>query len=180
MANDAGEKMGPQRKISRDEWDRITSRHATGESLARIAHDYQCTAPAIRYIIQKNRKTLQNNGTAAEPPQIRDTPGGTPVLLPAEVDSPLHLRPPPQPNLEKIVRGSFNADCLRMVILEFSEFLVASDAVTAEGTAEAFDRLRERTDSLLRLAARVRIEVERFRVGGGARSDERKTARSGR
>lgn len=151
-----------------------------GESLARIAREYQCTAPAIRYIIQKNRESLQSDGTEAELSESQAAEGGGPVLLPTEVASPLHLRPGRPSNPEKAVRGSFDSDCLRMVILEFSEFLVASDAVTAEGTAEAFDRLRERTDSLLRLAARVRIEVERSRVGGRPRSDERKAARSGR
>ena len=44
------------RKIARQEWAAIKLRHATGESLASIARTYQCTAPAIRYIVRQDAK----------------------------------------------------------------------------------------------------------------------------
>jgi hypothetical protein len=45
--------------------------------------------------------------------------------------------------------------------MEVSSFLVALDDVTLHSSAEMFDRLREATDRLLRVAARVRVAIER-------------------
>jgi hypothetical protein len=46
--------------------------------------------------------------------------------------------------------------------LHVSAFLVAFDGIVAAQTPEAFDRLREAADHLLRATARVRIELERY------------------
>ena len=38
-------------KIPRDEWPKIAARFQNGETLTEIARSYDCTAPAIRYIV---------------------------------------------------------------------------------------------------------------------------------
>ena len=47
-------------KIARTEWPAIIARHQGGETLASIARSYACTAPAIRYIV--NRDTRAPSG----------------------------------------------------------------------------------------------------------------------
>jgi transposase-like protein len=42
-------------KIPQGEWSAIAARHARGETIARIAHDYGCTAPAIHYILKRQK-----------------------------------------------------------------------------------------------------------------------------
>lgn len=56
-------------KIPQGEWDAIAARHARGETIARIAYDYGCTAPAIHYILkrQKERARPGLTGAAAGP-----------------------------------------------------------------------------------------------------------------
>src|SRR5215831_19200822 len=44
-------------KIAHAEWPAIVGRYAGGESMASIARSYGCTAPAIRYIV--NRGTVR-------------------------------------------------------------------------------------------------------------------------
>jgi transposase-like protein len=180
MANGTDEKRGSQRKISRDEWDNITNRYEMGESLARIGREYNCTAPAIRYIIQKHRASVRGDGTGERSTRVPVAESGFSALPPPEVNVQRPIQPNEPADPDKVSGHSFDTECLRMVILEFSEFLVASDAVVVEGTPEAFDRLRERTDSLLRLAARVRIEVERSSAGATQARDEHKIAKSSR
>ena len=58
------------RKIGRQEWATIKSRHATGESLARIARAYQCTAPAIRCIVRQEAQL----DPSASPPKDEERP----------------------------------------------------------------------------------------------------------
>src|SRR5258707_15450560 len=48
-------------KIPRNEWPRIISKYADGESIAQIGREYGCTAPAIRYII-KRAEMLKGEG----------------------------------------------------------------------------------------------------------------------
>lgn len=43
-------------KIPQGEWNAIAARHARGETIARIAHDYGCTAPAIHYILKRQKE----------------------------------------------------------------------------------------------------------------------------
>lgn len=54
-------------KIPQGEWNAIATRHARGETIAKIAQDYGCTAPAIHYILkrQKERAGVPAAGAAA-------------------------------------------------------------------------------------------------------------------
>ncbi len=71
-----------ERRISQKEWPTILERHANGESINAIARDYGVTGPAIRYIVNKARKTSEEQATppaggqsAAESPAIGTTTG---------------------------------------------------------------------------------------------------------
>jgi transposase-like protein len=138
------EKTRPRGKIPRTEWGAIAARHATGESLARIARDYDCTAPAIRYIVrQESASAAKAEGARGAPQTPREDRGVESPPAAAAADSGLDFR-------------------LRAAItVEISAFLVALDDAMGEGKTEALQRLREATDRLLRAAARIRIELER-------------------
>ncbi len=73
-----------ERRISQKEWPTILERHANGESINAIARDYGVTGPAIRYIVNKARKTSEEQaaGTtggqgAAETPAPGTTAGNS-------------------------------------------------------------------------------------------------------
>jgi transposase-like protein len=98
-------------KIPQGEWDAIAARHAQGETIARIAQDYGCTAPAIHYILkrqkQRARPTTEAGASTAAPAAPSTvaplTSRPMPELRPAaevrrssEVHA-LELRPAPEP-----------------------------------------------------------------------------------
>lgn len=68
-------------KIPRAEWGVISARHARGETIAKIAQGYGCTAPAIHYILKRHRQRAEHDKAAMH----RD---------PAP---PIHSAPQPQP-----------------------------------------------------------------------------------
>ena len=41
-------------KIRHEEWPNIVARYKAGETLTEIARSYHCTAPAIRYIVNRS------------------------------------------------------------------------------------------------------------------------------
>lgn len=139
------------RKIARQEWAAIKSRHATGESLASIARAYQCTAPAIRYIVRQNVKLdpsafLPKDEEGLPPPAHRpagDNGGRQPA---AAVPGPQAV--------------GFNPELREAVAAQIAYFLVAFDAVLAFPDAANCDQLRDAVDRLMRAAARVRIGLE--------------------
>lgn len=156
--------MRQQRKISRDEWAAIAARHATGESLASIGRVYDCTAPAIRYILRQARKS--------DPALMPDQTIPSAVQpLDADLAGDERRRAEPASGSGRGAKGQagsnqravFDPSLREAMTLEISAFLVAFDAVVVGGTPEAFDRLRGATDRLMRAAARVRIELERKR-----------------
>src|SRR5579884_2999464 len=55
-------------KIPQGEWNAIAARHARGETIAKIAHDYGCTAPAIHYILKRQRERTGPAATGAADP----------------------------------------------------------------------------------------------------------------
>ena len=136
-----------QRKIPREAWKTIMTRHRTGESLASIARAYECTAPAIGYIVRQGRKS----GDPVATPPVPRAAG----RRPRRTSAPGPIRPGPLPS------AGFDLALREAMTLEISSFLVAFDAVVTAGGAEAFDRLRGATDHLLRPTARVRIALER-------------------
>ena len=158
----------PKRKISRAEWQAIGARHAKGESLASIARDYKCTAPAIRYIVNTGRRLAGPAYVEAHQEKQPADGQADRVNCPAfgidDVDAFMHS---PAASARTAgpsggaSTGRFDVSLREAMMLEISGFLVAFDAVVTEESPEAFNRLREAADRLLRATARIRIELER-------------------
>lgn len=139
------------RKIARQEWAAIKSRHATGESLASIARAYQCTAPAIRYIVRQDAKRVP----AASPPQDDER-----LPLPAREPADDNAGRRPAAAVPSSQAAGFTPELREVMAVQIAHFLVAFDAVLASPGAANCDQLRDAVDRLMRAAARVRIELE--------------------
>lgn len=106
-------------KIPQGEWDAIAARHAQGETIARIAQDYGCTAPAIHYILKRQKQRAKPAAPVAGADTAAPAAAATvmplnsrpmPELRPAagvrrasEVHT-LELRPTPEPRSASEVR----------------------------------------------------------------------------
>jgi hypothetical protein len=162
-----------RRKISRSEWSTIGARHATGESLASIARHYRCTAPAIRYILNTERRLSGSDDTQApEKHHVQKPyaalaafdPLSAPQLEASETNASISTQGTVKDALGRSSDRStvgFDLNLKEGMTLEISKFLVAFDAIFAGATPQALNRLREATDRLMRVTARVRIELER-------------------
>jgi len=167
-----------KRKIPREEWGAIVARHMGGESLASIARAYNCTPPAIGYIVRQDSNThgvepAAKQLGAEESHELRTAPG--PKLLPA--GTPGRANEPAPHSARKT--GSFDFALREAMTLEVSAFLVAFDAVVAEPSKETFEALRAGADRLLRATARIRIELEPFSVWKKMGKTSRATMSSG-
>jgi hypothetical protein len=79
-------------KIPQGEWSAIAERYSQGESISSIARRYGCTAPAIHYILKRNKeRTAVSNpqpavaqapisSKVARPPVLGREPNGQPSL----------------------------------------------------------------------------------------------------
>jgi hypothetical protein len=171
-ARQANEDIRSPRKIPRTEWEAIAARHDAGESLAKIGRDYKCTAPAIRYILHQRIRAaggLEDMADLARRPSQRGDNGtierensSQETIAESRPTVPLRGTDPALAANGLDISG-FDAALRDRVTVEVSVFLVAFETVMAKPTAEDFDRLRDATDSLMRAAARVRIELERVR-----------------
>ena len=87
------EKSNKRGKIPQSDWPQIMARYEAGETLASIAKTYDCSPPAISYIVSRSR-ARHSNGDAAptvtEPQLIKTHPHA-----PAEV--PVEMTPPAAP-----------------------------------------------------------------------------------
>jgi hypothetical protein len=77
------EKSSKRGKIPPQDWPSIISRYQAGETLASIARTYDCSPPAISYIVSRSRArnaAAGGPGVAApqEPQLVKSHPGGTP------------------------------------------------------------------------------------------------------
>jgi len=155
-------------KIPHAEWSAIRTRHAAGESLASIARDYDCTGPAIRYII--NRSPDGEQAAPAAAPRVESGPSSP--ASPSPSSSP-PARPVPQapaPADRRPVASPIDPDLRWRVSRDIASFLTVFDSFLTTDSPDRFDHLLDATDRLMRAAARMRIEVERARataVGDG-------------
>jgi hypothetical protein len=143
-------------KIPHSEWKTIRARHAGGESLASIARSFDCTAPAIRYIVNRHAMDAQTGTTE-------------------EITSPPFPATHPAPSADTATKTGEAAslapahaiqDIGERITGDFASFLVALDAVTEQLSERTLGLLRDSTDRLLRATARVRIEIDRIEKPG--------------
>jgi hypothetical protein len=141
-------------KVEKDRWPEISARYAGGESLASIARDFNCTAPAIRYIVGRQ------NGAQ---PSKRRRPDM--VARGQSASAP----PPVEPRYEfghgdargGLRHGLVPDNVRARVTNDIAQFLVALEDDSAGASAEQVEVMREATDAVLRSVARVLIYLNR-------------------
>jgi hypothetical protein len=134
-------------KIPRGEWPNIQARYNKGETMAQLARAYECTAPAIRYILKPSGVPggELSHGSAARP----------------EVSSTVTV----VPSCRRIHDQVLGPELHQRISGDVASFLVALDYVDLEGSPASVANLQEATDGLMRSAARTRLELERLLSG---------------
>jgi transposase-like protein len=149
-------------KIPHSEWPRIVERFADGESLTEIARSYGCTAPAIRYIVKRQRRGASSSGESPS----RKRGGLTdriPVTNPPERYGVVTLQAPrAQPNPDRRNAGASDRLWGR-VNSDIASFLAAMDDLMEEESEEKELALLDAADRLLRASALTKVEIERLR-----------------
>lgn len=147
-------------KIPKGEWPKIAARFQNGESLTEIARSYDCTAPAIRYIVGRvpirrgrkmDRDKLEKVAMLVRPIENRRTTriGSTEDRSDADRG-----------------RGSFSSDSVARglwgrVNTDIATFLAAMDSLSSDDSDKNYEALLAATDRLLWASARTRLELER-------------------
>jgi hypothetical protein len=139
-------------KIPHEEWPKIADRYRRGETLAQIARSYNCTAPAIRYIVA--RVPLKGKGTKANQRSIGSSATGD------RASPSFSLRPPERPNQPAPLIHTSTGVVWNRMHSEIASFLAAVDALSNEETDANYETLLMATDRLLWGSARTRLEVE--------------------
>src|SRR5712671_4083233 len=88
------EKSNKRGKIPQSDWPTIMARYEAGETLASIAKTYDCSPPAISYIVSRSRARDASSAVAppvTEPQLIKTHPHAVPagVTSEATVSTPL-------------------------------------------------------------------------------------------
>ena len=141
-------------KIPHHEWPKIAERFRNGETLAEIARSYQCTAPAIRYIV--GRVSTQAEEADTDGGERADTAAPAPGDATVQV---LTVKPRAQPG--RRFEGSPPGPIWDRVSSEIASFLAGMDALSEDDSDENYEALLVATDRLLWASARTRLEVER-------------------
>ncbi|HYM71335.1 MAG TPA: hypothetical protein VET89_00020 [Stellaceae bacterium] len=99
------EKSSKRGKIPQTDWPLIMARYEAGETLASIARTYDCSAPAISYIVGRNRGKSANEAsvpTPTEPQLIKAHPSesATTTIEPAVAAPAVPAAVAPSPSAE--------------------------------------------------------------------------------
>ena len=132
-------------KIARDEWPKIAARFHNGETLTEIGRSYNCTAPAIRYIVART----STSGAKAKK-MGRDKLEKIAVIASAEYRRSTR-------------NGGFAPrDLWGRVNTDIATFLTGIDSLASDDSDANYEALLEATDRLLWTSARTRLELERL------------------
>lgn len=165
-------------KIPHGEWPKILAKYAGGETIAQIAREYGCTAPAIGYIIRRSGRLEGGSGHEDLRPRTssRGAPGHGSRAGSAKALS--RLATPAGYGTTASLLGS---QLLTRVTGDVVSFFAALDHAVLENSFESLDVLQDAIDALMRSAARTRIELGRIlnrdklaasRHGDAAQADE--------
>jgi hypothetical protein len=150
-------------KVPRHEWPAIVRRHAAGESFAVISRDYGCSAPAIRYIVNRFEQ-LPGGQTAVEGPAADVATRPTPEQRSEFEDEALSFGRVPgkhaTADLSALEGASEALEAAQRATSDIASFLGALDAALIERSEEKLDLLLVATDRLMFLAARMRVGIE--------------------
>jgi hypothetical protein len=168
-------------KIAHAEWPAIITRYESGESLASIARGYGCTAPAIRYIVNRETRaaTMTTPSMAVDGDRRDDAAASGPgrPSNPESSSNPERASSPERSSVERLSNAAgpkgpelpapttsspIDRELRERVNSDIAVFLVAFDAAFASNSASARAALLEATDRLLRAGARTRIALERM------------------
>jgi hypothetical protein len=149
-------------KISREEWPKIAARFHGGETLTEIARSYDCTAPAIRYIVGRTPvRGAKGKSVVAEKPEKVSmfVPSGE-ARRTGQADG-LHS---PDTGRGRVgaSAASETRDIWGRVNTDIATFLAAMDSLVSDDCDANYEALLAATDRLLWAGARTRLEVERI------------------
>jgi hypothetical protein len=93
------EKSSKRGKIPQTDWPLIMTRYEAGETLSSIARTYNCSPPAISYIVSRNREQLAADVSAppASERQLVKAPANGASAAAATESEPAAAPPPPTP-----------------------------------------------------------------------------------
>jgi hypothetical protein len=140
-------------KIPHVEWPKIARRVGSGESLAAVAREYECTPPAIRYIVKRM--------------SLKGTDGSRPAERRGEVH-PVEVPPQPAESAQAFssqrrtrAQPPTSGEIWSRVNSDIANFLTAADAFFTADNVQNRTELLDATDRLLRASARARTVLER-------------------
>ena len=149
-------------KIPRDEWPKIAARYQNGETLTEIARSYDCTAPAIRYIV--GRVPIRGGKGKMDRDKLEKV-----AMLAPPIENWRTTRIGSTENRSEISRGrgsfspdSETRDLWGRVNTDIATFLAAMDSLLADDSDNNYEALLAATDRLLWASARTRLELERI------------------
>lgn len=140
-------------KIPHAEWPKIARRVASGESLAAMAREYQCTPPAIRYIVQR----MSLKGTDGPRPAERHGEVHHVEVTPQQTESAQAFSSQRQTRAQTPA----SSEIWSRVNSDIANFLTAADAFFTADTLQNRTVMLDATDRLLRASARARVVLER-------------------
>jgi transposase-like protein len=145
-------------KVARGAWAGIANRHAKGESLASIARDFNCTAPAIRYILNRHPQSKTESGSDSRSTRV---PVGAQVTCVRRA-----VVVPPEELLERGAGIRRDDDVVprnvrARVTNDVAAFLVALDDLRVSASPDRIEILRGATDYVLRSVAHVLLSVNK-------------------
>ena len=182
-------------KIPQGEWSAIAARYENGESISRIARNYDCTPPAIHYILKRYRQRLENAvkplshtqesraavpacGSAAEATPAAALPSGKsehagpfPGLVRANAPiaaataSRQPAGEPTQRVATPILTPGLDSELHTRAEAAIAMFRSSFDAALMEGSPGVRERLRQAAADLMRVAARTTIVLDRVTAG---------------
>src|SRR5579863_907802 len=96
------EKSSKRGKIPQSDWPLIMARYEAGETLASIARTYDCSPPAISYVVSRSRARRPEAAAPAKPPSATE-----PQLIKASpTDIPANGATPPPARDQSVVTAA--------------------------------------------------------------------------
>jgi len=143
-------------KIPHSEWPRIAERFASGESLTAIARSYDCTAPAIRYIVKRQPR----GSSSLEKNVVRKHALGPASHHSSRATHGDAVQMQPETRRPDVITS---ARLWARVNHDIASFLAAMDDLMANESEANEIALLEAADRLLRASALTKVEIERLR-----------------
>lgn len=152
-------------KIPKEEWPKIATRFRSGETFTQIARAYHCTAPAIRYIVE--RASSAEGRRKIE----REAQSKIALLAPLvaarrrSLSGTAEARSQGRPSRGNFAAGSPVKEIWGQINIDIATFLAAMEVLSLDDSEENYRALLDATDRLLWGSARTRLELERILSG---------------